>query len=60
MSTASRASSTAGIGYDERNRRWQLYSAGSRWHPYDFAAPALDVAPLLHAIDEDRTGIFWG
>jgi len=30
------------------------------WRPYDFAAPAPDVAPLLKAIEEDRTGIFWG
>jgi hypothetical protein len=27
---------------------------------YDFAAPAPDVMPLLDAIQEDRTGIFWG
>ena len=48
--------------YDARSRFWQLYSAGSddRWHPYEFAAPAADVAPLLDAIEQDRTGIFWG
>jgi hypothetical protein len=52
----------AQLRHDGRNRRWQLYSAGSddRWHPYEFAAPAPDVAPLLMAIEEDRTGIFWG
>jgi hypothetical protein len=46
----------------ERSPRWQLYSAGSdgRWHRYELAAPAADVAPLLHAIEQDRTGIFWG
>jgi len=52
----------AQLRYDERSRRWRLYSAGSdeRWHPYDFAAPAPEVAPLLRAIEEDRAGIFWG
>lgn len=52
----------AQLRHDERSRRWRLYSAGSdeRRHPYEFAAPAPDVAPLLKAIEEDRTGIFWG
>jgi hypothetical protein len=52
----------AQLRHDARDRRWRLYSAGSddRWHPYEFAAPAPDVAPLLHAIERDRTGIFWG
>jgi Protein of unknown function (DUF3024) len=41
---------------------WTLYCADSngRWWRYDEAAPARDVAPLLAAIDEDVTGIFWG
>ena len=41
---------------------WTLYSPDSsgRWRLYDDAPPAPDVAPLLAAIDEDRTGIFWG
>jgi len=52
----------AQLRYDERARVWTLHSAGSddRWHLYDFAAPAPDVMPLLDAIQEDRTGIFWG
>jgi hypothetical protein len=52
----------AQLRYDERARVWTLYSAGSddRWHAYEFAAPARDVTPLLEAIEEDRTGIFWG
>ena len=50
----------AQLRYDERARRWNLYAAGSddRWHAYEFAAP--DVARLLGAIEQDRTGIFWG
>jgi hypothetical protein len=41
---------------------WTLYWAdgSGRRRPYDDAAPARDVAPLLAAIDEDRTGIFRG
>ena len=52
----------AQLRYDERARHWKLYAAGSgdRWHAYEFAAPAADVAPLLNAIEQDRTGIFWG
>ncbi len=52
----------AQLRYDERTRRWALYAAGSddRWHAYEFAAPAADVAPLLSEIERDRTGIFWG
>ena len=52
----------AQLRYDERARCWRLYSHDSsdRWHPYEFARPATDVAALLDAIEEDRTGIFWG
>ena len=52
----------AQLRYDDRARRWRLYSHDSsdRLHPYEFVAPAAGVAPLLDAIEEDRTGIFWG
>jgi hypothetical protein len=52
----------AQLRYDDRARRWQLYTAGSddRWHAYEFAAPAADVASLLDVIEQDSTGIFWG
>jgi hypothetical protein len=41
---------------------WSLYCADSNagGGVYDEAAPAGDLAPLLAAIDEDVTGIFWG
>jgi hypothetical protein len=41
---------------------WTLYCSDSndRWWLYDDADPAPDVRPLLAAIDEDATGIFWG
>jgi hypothetical protein len=56
------STNVAQLRYDERSRRWTLYSASSddRWHRYDFVPPATDVAPLLAAIDDDATGIFWG
>jgi len=52
----------AQLRHDGDTRRWTLYSAGSdeRWHRYEFARPAADIAPLLAALDEDATGIFWG
>jgi hypothetical protein len=41
---------------------WTLYCSGSndRWWLFDDADPASNVGPLLAAIDEDATGIFWG
>jgi hypothetical protein len=41
---------------------WTLYCSDSndRWWIYDDADPAREVGPLLAAIDEDVTGIFWG
>jgi hypothetical protein len=52
----------AQLRYVEPTRRWTLYAAGGddRWHAYEFAAPTADVARLLAAIEQDRTGIFWG
>lgn len=52
----------AQLRYDEDGRRWTLYCRDSRerWWLYDDAEPAADVGPLLTAIDEDATGIFWG
>jgi hypothetical protein len=50
----------AQLRYD--GRLWQLYCSDSsdRWRPYDKADPAAGVGPLLAALDEDVTGIFWG
>ena len=53
----------AQLRYDDAARRWRLFSSASddRWRPYELASPApLTVAPLLDAIEQDRTGIFWG
>jgi len=37
-----------------------LSATAKRAYRYDDDAPPRDVAPLLAAIDEDVTGIFWG
>src|SRR5262245_26073352 len=39
----------AHLRYDDTASCWQVYSASSdaRWHLYELAAPAPDVAPLL-------------
>ena len=52
----------AQLRYDDTAQRWRLFSFGSddRWHPYEPAPSVPEVAPLLVAIEEDRTGIFWG
>ena len=52
----------AQLRYDQHDGSWSLYCADrdERWWPYDDAAAAADVGPLLAAIDEDPTGIFWG
>ena len=41
---------------------WTLFSPdrNDRWHPYRYAEPARDLGALLHALDTDKTGIFWG
>ena len=41
---------------------WSLYCSdrNSRWHPYRQAEPARDIGALIHAIDTDTTGIFFG
>jgi hypothetical protein len=32
----------------------------SRWHLYDLIKPGADFDDMLKALDDDRTGIFWG
>ena len=50
----------AQLRYDSAD--WTLYCSDStgRWWRYDEATPARDIAPLLGALEEDVTGIFWG
>jgi len=46
--------------YDGVNLTLYCSDSSGRWWRYDESAPARDVAPLLTAIDDDVTGIFWG
>ena len=48
--------------YDLGDKTWTLYCAdrNSRWHLYDFVEPTRELDAILTAIDNDKTGIFWG
>jgi len=48
--------------YDSHTREWTLFYAdrNSRWQPYWQIEPNRDFDVLLHEIEEDTTGIFWG
>lgn len=48
--------------FDSATLQWSLYCAdrNGRWHLYRPAEPARDIGALLHAIDTDTTGIFFG
>ena len=51
------------LATEDTSREWlYMYCSDSngRWWLSDDADPASDVGPLLAAIDEDATGIFWG
>jgi hypothetical protein len=52
----------AKLRLDEASGEWSLYCAdrNDRWHHYRYAKPAKDIAALLDAIDNDKTGAFWG
>lgn len=47
---------------DASSGTWTLYCCdrNERWFLYFDTPPSRDVRPLLAAIDEDPTGIFWG
>ena len=48
--------------FDTETKKWTLYciDRNSRWHLYDLTKPSADFDDMLKALDEDRTGIFWG
>ncbi len=48
--------------FDAETKKWGLYfmDRNSRWRPYDLVEESADFEKLLEALDEDRTGIFWG
>ncbi|MDP2839373.1 MAG: DUF3024 domain-containing protein, partial [Syntrophales bacterium] len=52
----------AQIRFDNETKKWTLHcmDRNSRWHLYDLIKPSADFDDMLKALDDDRTGIFWG
>lgn len=48
--------------FENASNQWALHcmDRNSRWHLYDLIKPSADFDDMLKALDEDRTGIFWG
>jgi hypothetical protein len=48
--------------YVAPRNQWELYwlDSNGRWHYYDRLRPSRSIEPLLAAVDNDPTGIFWG
>lgn len=46
--------------FDPRSAMWSLYCRGgnAQWFPYRHAESVRDLGALLHAIDNDNTGLF--
>jgi len=55
-------SKVAQFRFDPAKKVWSLFCCdrNGRWHLYSRAAPASSLEPLIQALDEDVTGIFWG
>lgn len=47
---------------DRETNKWTLYCSdrNSRWHLYDMINPSADFDDMLKALEDDKTGIFWG
>ena len=47
---------------DNETKKWTLYcmDRNSRWQLYDLIKPSADFDDMLKALDNDKTGIFWG
>ena len=48
--------------FDSATQKWSLFSFGrnDRWHLYDLIKPSIDFDDMLKALDNDKTGRFWG
>ena len=55
-------SKVAQFRFDPKKKLWSLFCCdrNGRWHNYVHAEPANSLEPLIRALDEDETGIFWG
>ena len=47
---------------DKNLQKWSLFSMdrNERWHLYDLIKPSMDFDDMLKALDNDKTGTFWG
>ena len=48
--------------FNPDDQQWTLYCAdrNSRWHLYSRSVPTKNINTLIHWIEADPTGIFWG
>jgi Protein of unknown function (DUF3024) len=48
--------------FDRNTQKWSLFSLdrNDTWHLYDLIKPSMNFDDLLKAIDNDKTGAFWG
>jgi Protein of unknown function (DUF3024) len=48
--------------FDRNTQKWSLFSLdrNDRWHLYDLIKPSMNFDDMLKAIDNDKTGAFWG
>lgn len=48
--------------FDDKANKWTLYCTGrsAQWQLYDLIIPSTDFDDMLKALDNDKTGIFWG
>ena len=48
--------------YAAARREWAIYwrDRNLKFHRFDLVEPSRHIAELLDAVDNDRTGIFWG
>ena len=55
-------SPVAQFRYQPTSQLWALYwfDRNNRWRPFEETPPTADIAELVHAVDRDPAGIFWG
>jgi Protein of unknown function (DUF3024) len=61
-STLSAETPIAQYRLDRDTQKWSLVSidGNDRWHLYDLIKPSTDFDDMLVALDNDKTGTFWG
>ena len=48
--------------FDRDTQKWSLFSIdrSDKWHLYDLIKSSADFNDMLKALEDDKTGIFWG